>query len=124
MIEILEKVMNSRGHINYNKYFVEPLNFNLFRRFITSERNNDELTYINYNGNTINVCRVNDGLLEYYQYSIVTNLVHNREKITPWVPDNNATLIKGVWFNSIDELIFRLEDYVGNIEILDKIRKL
>lgn len=131
MFKIKEKVINTRGKIYCKNYFVRDLDFPIFKRFITSkiETEYDDISfeevYVNYNNNTITVCRVNDEcLLTINQYTIFPNQKCDIDKDTIYTVNENVTLIKGKWFNSIDELIFRLENEVGNIEILNEIKEL
>lgn len=121
MIKIQETEITKRGRIIEYNYFINKIDFNLFKRFVTSKIEGDDTdVYVNYdlNNNIINVCRVDEGMITFHKYRMYYDAEYDENKDILWTPDMSIFLETGKWFNSIDELYFKLEDKVGNIDIL------
>lgn len=121
MIKIQETEITKRGRIIEYNYFINKIDFNLFKRFVTSKIEGDDTdVYVNYdlNNNIINVCRVDEGMITFHKYRMYYDAEYDENKDILWTPDMSIFLETGKWFNSIDELYFKLEDEVDNIDIL------
>lgn len=121
MIKIQEVEITKKSTIIKYEYFVNKIDFHLFKKFVTSKIEGDDTNvYVNYdlNNNIINVCRINEGMINFHRYYANYDAKYNENKDILWTPNRNISLKKGKWFNSINELYFKLEDEVDNIDIL------